>query len=88
MKHTRSQNYKSIVVALVGLGMTILFANLDGAAQVGNLVTGIGAEILSSVVTAAWQALQDHVWNDAHLLCPFEMLAMFCPVLCTIAGAV
>ena len=92
-QHTTSQSLISIVgAAVVGLGLVILVAKLDGpAAQLmSNLLcaaTRTALELLLSAVPAAWQALQayafDHQWFSP---CPIQTLISFWPLLHVMAG--
>jgi hypothetical protein len=88
-----SQSFKSVVrAALVGLGLVILFGNLDGlAAQLTSLL-GAGAkealELVPYIGPAAWQALQAYAFDHQRFFpCPLQMLVSFWPLLHVMAGA-
>jgi len=93
-QHTASQNLKSVAsVALVGLGIVILFVSLDGpAAQLTHLLSSAAREslqLLPSFVPAARQALQAYAFDKQGASpCPLQMLVSLCPLLRVIAGAV
>jgi len=93
-RHTSFQNPKSIAsTALVGLGIVIMVASLDGpAAQLTNLLGSAACEALNalpSFVLPAWQVLQgyafDHQWFSP---CPLDMLVSFLSLLPAMAWAV
>ena len=93
-QHTTSQSLKSIAgAALVGLGLVILFGNLDGAAaQLSHLLgtaAGKALGVLPSVAPAVWQDLQTYAFDHQRFsLCPLQMLVSFWPLLQVMVGAV
>jgi len=93
-QRTRSQNLKSIAGAgMIGFGLLILFASLDGATQLLSHPLGATARealgILPTVFLTAWQALQANVpGHHQHLDCLLQMLVSFWPLLLVVAGAV
>jgi hypothetical protein len=92
-QYTTFQSLKSILgAAVVGLGLVILFGQLDGpAAQATNLLGTTAREtldLLPSIVSAAWQALQVYMFDHQGLAsCPLQMFVSFWPLLHIIAGA-
>jgi len=93
-QRTHFQNLKSIGGAgLIGFGLLILFASLDGATQLPSHLLGATARealgILPTVLLTAWQALQANVpGHHQHLECLLQMLVSFWPLLLVVAGAV
>jgi hypothetical protein len=92
-QQTTSQSFKSIVgVALVGLGLVILWVKLDGPAfQVTNLLDAaarVALELVPYIGSAAWQALQVYAFGHQRFSpCPLQVLVSFWPLLHVMAGA-
>lgn len=93
-QRTTSQNLKSIAgAAVIGLGLVILFVQLDGPATELTSFFGAAArgtlELLPCFAPAAWHALQvfifDHFWPSS---CPLETLLAFGQSLMVMAGAI
>jgi hypothetical protein len=92
-QHTSTRNLKSIAVALlVGVGLAILFKNLDGpTAHLTNLF-GTGAreavELLPYFIPAVWQALRTYAFDHQRFSpCVLQMLVSFWPLIRVVAGA-
>ena len=90
-KHTRSPRLRTIAVtALGGVGIYILFENLECAAghlrEVFCCVAGLGE--LPSIILGAWQIMQANGFEHHRVLdCLLEMLLSFWPLLLGMAGA-
>jgi hypothetical protein len=95
-QHTLFQNLKSIAgVALIGLGVFILFGSrTDAAAQLSSLngITTEGAQtfgVLTDVGLAASHALQAYIFGRQEFLRGlYQILISFWPLLLVIAGTV
>lgn len=86
-QHTFSLSLKSIVgVAVVALGLVILFGKLGGPATLLTNVFGAVAketpELLPCFVAAAWHALQSYAIDHVRFSpCPLQLLASLWPLL-------
>lgn len=93
-QHTRTAKLGAIAgTALAGLGIVILFGNLDWAvAQLKDTYCdthGAGLEMLPSIVLAAWQTMQATGLEQHRLLeCFLQMLPSFWRLIYALAGAV
>jgi hypothetical protein len=93
-QHTRNARFRAIAgTALAGLGIVILFGNLDWAvAQLKDTYCGAhgaGLGMLPSIVLAVWQTMQA-IGLEQHrlLVCFLQMLPLFWRLIHALAGAV
>jgi len=88
-----SRTLKSIMgAALAGLVLVMLFGKLDGpSVQLTTLLCAAESEaleLLPSIVSASWQALQTYVFEQQRSFpCPLPMLVTCWPLLRILAGA-
>ncbi len=88
-----SRTLKSIMgAALAGLVLVMLFGKLDGpSVQLTTLLCAAESEaleLLPSIVSASWQALQTYVFEQQRSFpCPLQMLVTCWPLLRILAGA-
>jgi hypothetical protein len=92
-QHTSPWNPKSIAIALlVGIGLAILFKNLDGpTANLTNLLATGAREIVQLLpyfIPAVWQALRTYAFDHQQFSpCVLQMLVSFWPLIRVAAGA-
>jgi hypothetical protein len=93
-QRTTSRSVKSIAgAAVIGLGLVILFVQLDGPATALTSFLGAAArgtlELLPCFALAAWHALQVFAFDHFRLSpCPLETLLSFGQSLLVMAGAI
>lgn len=93
-QHTRIAKLRAIAgTVLAGLGMVVLFGNLDWAvAQWKDTYCdthGAGPGMLPSIVLAVWQTMQATGFEQHRLLeCFLEILPTFLPLIHALAAAV
>jgi hypothetical protein len=91
-QHTSPWNPKSIAIALlVGIGLAILFKNLDGPAAHWTNLLGTAlretVELLPYFIPAVWQALRTYAFDHQRFSpCVQQMLVSFWPLIRVAAG--